>query len=162
MSIFKSLIGNTIYPIGFPVVIVTADKPMNGIRIAEFFILLFPPSGSVKLNRRRFIYENVPESMLQDEELLDGTLLTVQAELDMIVDAQRRQFEPVSQVMLPYSVRFNLEELSLSRLRYLLVHHRLQEVVEQIRRETYCTELNNILPQCLRFGPWNVKRDPDL
>jgi hypothetical protein len=159
MAMFQSFIGNSIYGMGFPVVIVAVDKPMDGVRTAEFFIMFLGASTSVPVNRRRFVYRNVPESMLSDDDLLKGTLHTVQAELDIALDTRRQHLGSTDQLMLPYSLRFNLEELHLQTLRFLVIHYRLRERVEQIRRETYCEDLRKSLPQCSRLNPWIVEED---
>jgi len=121
MASCKTYIANTIYLIGFPVIMVATDKPSADVRIAEFFILMFPPQGEVTLTRRRFVYHNLPDSVLSDQELLDATLVTVQAELDQAVDVVRQQLAPDQTTMLPYYLRFTPEELGWGTLPFTTV-----------------------------------------
>ena len=134
---------------------------MPTCRTAELFILLFPSSGSPTLSRRRFVYTNVPDSVLSNEELLSGTMVTVQAELDIVVDNYRQQLGPDDRALLPYSVRFTLSDLALSDFRFLLIHHNLPHVADQIRRDSYCEELKEQLPKWPRLAGWTVEEDTE-
>lgn len=51
MSMCKLLIGNCIYPIGFPIMMITRDKLKESVRTSEVFILMSPPQSPVQYIR---------------------------------------------------------------------------------------------------------------
>ena len=162
MSMYKLYIGEHIYPVGFPVVIITAANLMDSVRMSEYFILLFPTQGAVQYKRCRLIYRNIPDSVLNEESLLEGTLETVNGELDLMVHKIRTKLSDEKGVILPFSLRFTLNELSQAKLRFLFIRHNLARLARQICRETYSEELKQVLPQWPPVNQWAVEVDPQL
>jgi uncharacterized membrane protein len=146
MGEFKTYIGGVIYPLGFPVVITTVSKEDEYKRFTEFFILMIHPDGEAEYYSRRYIYNNIPESILSNEELLEGTLSVVMAKLDSTIDEKREKLGDSQKNMVPYSLRFTLDPLALPMLRFFLIHYTLKGQVEKIRQKTSCTELKSVLP----------------
>jgi len=164
MGEFNTYIGNTIYPLGFPVVIVAISEHMELQRIVEFFVLMIHPDGEAEYYPQRCFYRNIPKGILSDQDLLDGTLMTVLAKLDLVIDEKRGKLEDSQKIMVPYSLRFSLEPLSPSKLRFLLIHYALGDQVEKIRNQTICTELKDVLPLWPEKEEtrWLVKRVEDF
>jgi hypothetical protein len=146
MGEFNTYIGGLIYPLGFPVVITTVSKQDEYKRFTEFFILMIHPDGEAEYYSRRYIYNNIPEIILSNEELLEGTLSVVMAKLDSTIDEKREKLKDRQKIMIPYSLRFTLDPLGLPILRFLLIHYALKDQVEKIRNQTSCTELKSVLP----------------
>ncbi len=162
MSKYQLLIGDHLYPIGFPVVMMTAGNVMNTVRAAEHFILVFSSQGEVQYNRLRCIYNNVPDGILSDDDLLNGTLETVHAQLDLVVHQARMRLPDGQRILLPYSMRFALRDLMPAKLRSLLIQNNLGHLVEQIRHETYSDELKELLPRWPLLNRWVVEVDREL